>query len=144
MGYTTTFSGVVRLSRPLTFAEAKTMLEFNEDPDRITTTTKKPSRSYMQWVPTKSLDGIVWDGQEKFYDYTEWLIWLCEWLAERSITADGELTWSGEDRSDYGEIVVSANIVRSIPKPLKRPNDSAEPITLDDLARMALERAAQV
>lgn len=73
MGYTTKFKGAITLSRPLTFGEARKLLEFHDDPDII---AGQHPGSYLQWVPTESLDGIVWDGGEKFYEYTEWMQWL--------------------------------------------------------------------
>lgn len=136
MGYTTKFSGCVALSRPLTMAEAKTLLNFNEEPDEI---PQPNPGGYMQWVPSKSLDAIGWDGQEKFYDYVPWMEWVCAWLKERGIVANGELHWSGEDATDNGRIVVIENTVTSISG--SNPTKKFKPLTLRELADMALEAA---
>jgi hypothetical protein len=83
MGYTTEFTGAIGLSRKLTMAEAKELLEIDE------TGTITGIREYFQWVPSETLDQIVWDGNEKFYKYTEQLEWLCRWLGEHGIRANG-------------------------------------------------------
>lgn len=31
---------------------------------------------YCQWVPTADTTGIEWDHSEKFYDFTEWLVYI--------------------------------------------------------------------
>lgn len=136
MGYTTKFSGDLKLSRKLTMAEAKELLSFSEDPDTIP--APKPS-SYMQWVPSESLDRIVWDGQEKFYNYTEWLDWLCKLLGARGIEVDGLLKWSGESADDTGELVVVKNVVNACSR---RPGVSISyrPLTLGRLREMALDQ----
>ena len=136
MGYTTKFSGALSLSRPLTLAEAKQLLTFNEDPCLIP--EPKPN-SYMQWVPNATLDAIGWDGNEKFYDYVPWLEWLCGWLEAQGVTASGSLIWSGEDASDVGRIDVNGRSI-DVTKGVKN-GCGFSPITLDDLGRIALEMA---
>lgn len=136
MGYTTTFSGHIDLSRKLTMAEAKQILEFNDDPDCIP--APNPG-GYMQWVPSESLDAIGWDGNEKFYDYVEWLTWLCAWLKERGIETGGELLWSGEDTDDTGIIYVVGGVVTTSAS--KKHKKNFRPMTLRDLADLALEKA---
>jgi hypothetical protein len=103
MGYTTEFSGKIQLSRKLTDDEYNLLIEYNEDPDSIP--GEKPG-SYMQWSPTESKDAIEWDGNEKFYYYTEWLYWILNHLLTIGITANGQLYWSGEDAMDVGKITV--------------------------------------
>lgn len=135
MGYTTKFKGSIKLSRQLTMAEAKQLLEFNEDPENIP--APHPS-SYMQWVPGKNLDSIGWDGGEKFYDYAEWLQWLVGWLAARGIESVGILSWSGEQAGDTGTLTVFDGRVESRANGVK--TDEFKPINLRDLAEMALEQ----
>lgn len=89
MGYTTKFTGSVSLSRALTIAEARILLEANEDNDA--TKALFGRNSYLKWVPTESLDAIVWDGNEKFYDYIELMGDVCAWLKARCIPASGEI-----------------------------------------------------
>lgn len=136
MGYTTKFSGSIKLSRPLTLAEAKDLLEFNEEPGLIP--QPKPSDGYMQWVPTETLDGIVWDGNEKFYDYTPWLRWMCDWLKKRGIGACGLIKWNGEERGDIGELLVVDNDVTVVETKVAR--NSGRPLTLEGLGLLALKQ----
>lgn len=138
MGYTTKFNGSIKLSRQLTMGEAKQLLEFNEDPDKV---PAPHPNSYMQWVPGSTLDCIGWDGGEKFYEYAEWLQWIVLWLAARGISSSGILSWSGEQAGDTGTLTVIDGRVES------RPAGSApvkfKPMTLRDLAEMALEQLTQ-
>lgn len=136
MGYTTEFTGAVKLGRKLTMAEAKEILEIAESGDATTFTGID---AYFQWVPADTLEHIVWDGNEKFYKYEEQLHWLCGWLLQRGITADGELYWQGEETGDTGTIAVSRNVVTALPN--QKPNGkSPRPLTLETLGKMALDQ----
>jgi hypothetical protein len=141
MGYTTKFTGAISLSRKLTFAEARQLLELRDDPDKCA--AMSGLRNYLQWVPTESLDAIVWDGEEKFYEYVPLMKWLCgSWLTERGISANGELMWSGEDSSDVGQIIVKHNAVEVIEgrKPRVR---AGKPLTMERLGELALDQVTE-
>ena len=58
MGYTTKFTGAVKLGRKLTMAEAKELLEIAGS-DRSEKRTGIDA--YFQWVPADTLEHIVWD-----------------------------------------------------------------------------------
>jgi hypothetical protein len=137
MGYTTKFSGALTLSRALTLSEAKFILEANEEPSIIPGDHPK---SYMQWVPTASLDAIVYDGNEKFYDYDKWMTWIVGHLFQLGIEANGDIIWQGESVGDTGTLSVKDSVLTVIngdkPKAASR-----KPLTLDGLARIALDRA---
>ena len=135
MGYDTKFSGAVKLSRALTIAEASVILEANNDPDSI---QGEHPRSYMQWVPTQSLDHIVYDGNEKFYEYVDWMKWLVNYLKGIGITADGEIDWSGDQAGDTGTIVV-ANSEVTVRVHKTPARGSHKPLTLSGLQAMALD-----
>lgn len=139
MGYDTKFSGALSLSRSLTIAEAKVLLEANEDTDTI---QGDHPGSYMQWVPTQSLDGIVYDGNEKFYEYGEWMMWLLTHLATLGILASGDILWQGESVGDAGILSVKDNVLKVIKGAKVQPGKGA-PLTLDGLARMALDLATK-
>jgi hypothetical protein len=130
MGYTTSFSGSIELNRKLTMAEAKDILNITSNETGID--------AYFQWVPAETLQHIVWDGEEKFYQYVEQLRWLCEWLADRDILANGILFWQGEDTGDTGTIQVIAN--QAIAVPNQKLAKSPKPLTLRSLQEMALEQ----
>ena len=134
MGYNTKFSGALKLSRTLTLPEAAVILEANEDPDTI----KGPRpKSYMQWVPSETLDHIVYDGNEKFYNYVEWLQWLLDHLTTFGVTANGTLYWSGEDADDTGTIEVVESVV-TVNERESSARDPHKPLTLQALQAMAL------
>lgn len=138
MGYTTKFTGAVKLGRKLTMAEAKELLEIAES-DKSQESTGIDA--YFQWVPAATLEHIVWDGNEKFYSYVEQLQWLCsDWLDQRGITANGILHWQGEETGDTGTISIVGNVVTAQPD-LKSSEKAPLPLSLRELARMALEQA---
>lgn len=67
---------------------------------------------WCQWTPTEDGMGIEWDGGEKFYSYTEWLVYLIhKILAPNGYVLNGVVEYSGEETSDVGEIVVVDNRV---------------------------------
>ncbi len=67
---------------------------------------------WCQWTPSEDLTAIVWDGGEKFYYYTEWLVYLIQKiLAPNGYVLNGVVTWQGEETGDVGEIFVEDNKV---------------------------------
>ena len=67
---------------------------------------------WCQWVPSSDGTAIEWDGGEKFYDYTEWIIYLIEqFLKPWGYILNGEVEWQGQSRGDIGRIVVTDNAV---------------------------------
>lgn len=52
------------------------ILEYNDPP------STQPGL-WCQWVPTADLQGIEWDGNEKFYNYVEWLKYIVTNFLER-------------------------------------------------------------
>lgn len=56
---------------------------------------------------------LVWNGGEKFYNYTEWLEYLIrEFLSPNGIALNGAYLAIGENPSDARYIIVSENIVQ--------------------------------
>jgi hypothetical protein len=67
---------------------------------------------WCQWILTDK-EELQWDGNEKFYHYVEWLVYLIDnFFEEWGIKLNGEVSWVGEDSSDRGKIVVENNKVR--------------------------------
>jgi hypothetical protein len=67
---------------------------------------------WCQWVPTEDLEGIEWDGGEKFYEYVEWLEYIIEhFLRPWGYVLNGSVKWQGESFDDRGLIVVKKNDV---------------------------------
>ena len=86
-------------------ANEPNIIDFNEPP------TTQPSL-WNQWTPTQDGMGIEWDGGEKFYNYTEWLVYLInKILAPNGYILNGVVQWQGEENGDVGEIFVENNRV---------------------------------
>lgn len=81
------------------------IIDFNNPP------STQPSL-WNQWTPTEDGMGIEWDNGEKFYNYTEWLVYLIhKVLAPNGYVLNGVVQWSGEETGDVGEIIVENNRV---------------------------------
>ncbi len=67
---------------------------------------------WCQWTPTEDRHGIEWDGGEKFYEYTAWLVYIIEnFLKPWGLILDGEVTWQGQGPDDLGQLCVIGNLV---------------------------------
>lgn len=81
------------------------IVDFNEPP------ATQPSL-WCQWTPSNDGMAIEWDCGEKFYNYTEWLVYLInKILAPNGYVLNGVVEYSGEEVGDVGEIVVVDNRV---------------------------------
>jgi hypothetical protein len=86
-------------------ANEPNIIDHNEPP------TTQPSL-WNQWTPSDDGMGIEWDCGEKFYSYTEWLVYLIhKILAPNGYILNGVVEYSGEEMGDVGEIVVVDNRV---------------------------------
>lgn len=111
MGYTTYFEGQINLDKPLTVKQLRELEELAGDRHEG---EHFPS-VYCQWVPTEDGEAIVWDGNEKFNEYIEWMEYIIQnFLNHWKIVANGEITWSGDEQGDVGRIVVKDNVVKII------------------------------
>lgn len=62
---------------------------------------------WCKWVPTEDRAGIEWSGAEKFYDYDDWLRYICaHFLEPWGYTLSGSVTYQGEDPGDRGKVHV--------------------------------------
>lgn len=67
---------------------------------------------WLQWIICDDREHLEWDGNEKFYNYVEWLEYLIEKIFEpRDYKLNGEIEWIGEDPDDRGMIRVVDNKV---------------------------------
>jgi hypothetical protein len=113
VGYSTDFYGKFKLSRKLSDEEYKTLVDFSEvrhgnnhgqDPEY--------PGFWCQWVPAEDREHLEWDGNEKFYDYVEWLELIIDKFFELwGILLNGDVRWEGEDPDDKGVISVNDSIV---------------------------------
>lgn len=113
MGYTTDFYGEFKLDKALTVAQKKELEDFAEERHggNMDVHVGFPG-FYCQWVPTVDGDGIEWDGNEKFYEYVEWLEYIIKHFIEPwGLKLNGEVEWQGESNDDRGLIVVVDNEV---------------------------------
>lgn len=65
---------------------------------------------WLQWVPNEEGTAMQWDGNEKFYNYIEWISYLINNIFKpRGYTLNGEVDWHGEDSTDFGTIRIKNN-----------------------------------
>lgn len=108
MGYTTDFEGSFQLDEMLTVSQTQTLINFNEERHE----DYKFPGIWCQWVPSADGCGIEWDGGEKFYEYTAWLVYVIEnYIKPWGRTLNGSVEWQGEDNGDRGLLVVKDNVV---------------------------------
>lgn len=63
------------------------------------------------WKPNDSGDSIVWDGMEKFYNYTEWLNFIItNFLKPWKIDITGSVRFQGESVSDIGFVRIKDGV----------------------------------
>jgi hypothetical protein len=66
---------------------------------------------WCQWIIVDN--ELIWDGGEKFYYYVEWLQYLINhFFSKWDVLLNGEIEWQGEDRDDFGQIVVTDNVIK--------------------------------
>jgi hypothetical protein len=115
MGYTTDFTGQIKVSPPLNEAEISYINDFNRsrrmhrtqgpyyavpggnygqnDPgDVINYNRPGPEQPelWYQWVPTDDGTAIEWDGGEKFYSAEEWMRYLIDTFLKPGCTLEHE------------------------------------------------------
>ncbi len=157
MGYTTEFEGCVIVTPPLNKAEVSYLTDLattrrmrrangpyfvrgsgeygqGKDDDIEDYNSPDPIQPglWCQWQPTDDGTSIAWDGNEKFYNATEWMQYLTTLLCTQPdedtlramTTADmrfldftfdhvieGTIEAQGEDSTDRWRIVVTENVV---------------------------------
>lgn len=115
MGYTTSFEGKFTISPQLTLDDYNQLKEWVDD----AAPTDGPG-SYLQWEPTKDGRGLMWDGNEKFYHYTEWLQYLLDKLfTPKGYLLAGSVSWQGEEIGDTGTLVAENGSITAIPAGLQ-------------------------
>lgn len=123
MGYTTRFQGTFKVTPAITQAD---LLEY-ENNWALSVGDNTPN-SYNQWELTNASE-LEWDGEEKFYEYIPWLLYLVDFFFEpRGYKLNGDVVWSGEAPADVGVIravdnrvfahagVTSVPVMRDLPQ----------------------------
>jgi hypothetical protein len=68
---------------------------------------------WCQWVSNEDGTAIIWDCNEKFYNYIEWINYLIKNLIEpRGYSLTGDVEWQGDEPDDFGIISIKDNTVR--------------------------------
>jgi len=107
MGYNTDFDGAFTVTPALKVRHRLQLAKFAEE-------SWGRHGSSCQWVPTDDGTALQWDGNEKFYDYVEWIDRLISrFLRPWGYEVNGEVRWRGEDFDDMGTIVVTKNKVET-------------------------------
>ncbi len=111
MGYTTDFDGYIDLGAKLTNEQCEVLHSLCEDDHR---NSRGLPGIWCQWELQTVGDTMTleWDGNEKFYNYIEWMEYILEtYIIPWGYTANGVITWVGGDMSmsDLGRIVVMNN-----------------------------------
>lgn len=112
MGYTTDFDGHFEFNRKLTKKELKAMETLYET--RHEDGYKEKPSIWLQWIVEEYHDThyLVWDGNEKFYNYIEWLEYLIKYFFKpNNLSITGRVRWRGEEFDDMGTINVEDNDV---------------------------------
>jgi hypothetical protein len=66
---------------------------------------------YCQWIINDNGE-LEWYGNEKFYNYEEWLVYLIDnFFKPLGYVLNGDIEWQGDDYSDLGTIHVVDNKV---------------------------------
>ena len=66
---------------------------------------------WCQWIINEDNE-LVWDGNEKFYNYVEWLqYYITHFFEPWGVKLNGQITWNGEDYADLGKIIVTDNVI---------------------------------
>ena len=114
MGYTTDFDGQFEFNRKLTKKELQAMETLYET--RHEDGYKEKPSIWLQWIVVDGFDNdnhwLVWDGNEKFYNYIEWLEYLIKYFFKpNNLSITGRVRWRGEEFDDMGTINVEDNEV---------------------------------
>lgn len=79
------------------------------------------------WCPTSDLQGIEWDGGEKFYYYVEWLEYLIvNFIKPWGLIMSGQVKWQGESRDDHGSIRIDNNSIEIYASKLNMVDSSSD------------------
>jgi hypothetical protein len=127
------FAGHIKLSRPLNLKEAKILLDCIDNPALI---EEEHPDGRLPWIPTETLDAIVYDGNDTSYNYADWLEWVLSLLQTCNITANGEIIIKIHDQFGWHEnrLVIKNNELTI------DPPRNTNPLTYKRLALLVLEK----
>lgn len=89
-------------------AKSADIVDFNTPPEGV-------PGLWCDWAPDDLGLAIEWNGQEKFYDYQEWLQYIIDnFLGPWGYKLNGNVKWQGEDPADKGTISVVNNKIKML------------------------------
>jgi len=130
MGYSTDFTGSFSLTPTLTAERVAEINKFSEK-DHRNDSDSVPGY-YCQWVASEDGTELEWDGNEKFYNYIEWLQYMIDrFFKPWGVVVSGSVDWDGEASGDTGTILVKDNeISTTSPEDIKSAAESARDVLL--------------
>ena len=121
MGYTTEFEGYFDIKPDVTEEHERLIHQFidvfndnvwRRKSERTKELDKDAPQSRCSWYIEKNTNCLTWNGEEKFYEYVEWLEFLIKkFFTPLNYVLSGDVEWIGEDRSDFGTISIKNNTV---------------------------------
>lgn len=130
MGYTTIFEGDFELNKPLEDEAYNLILERMQYPDRL------------QWIPNEDGQGLVWDGEEKFYRSVEQIWFVIEIILKpRGYIVNGIVNAQGEHEDDKWHIQVENNKVE---RRMGFNNLVSTPMSYDDWAEVYYRTSSEI
>jgi hypothetical protein len=109
MGYNTDFFGEFEIRPPLDLKH-KNMLDDITSRENVYDNKQKCYKdgapgSHCDWAVSREGNYLTWNGSEKFYDYVEWLNYLCKKVINPAGSfLVGSVSFQGEERDDTGVI----------------------------------------
>lgn len=83
--------------------------------ESVVDSNKPPSTQpslWCQWLLADDNQTIVWNMEEKFYEYTKWIEYLIEKiLAPNGYLVNGSVAFRGDEFDDFGVIIIEDNHV---------------------------------
>jgi hypothetical protein len=108
MGYNTKFTGKFQFNKPLESKHKELFLQIYNERHNDNCLPSK----HCQWMVDKSGTKLIYDGNEKFYGYIEW-IGIIKLLAELlGYELTGKAFWRGESKNDVGTIKIKNRKVK--------------------------------
>lgn len=114
MGYTTTFQGKISITPELTAPQIRFIKSLHDNlRDIAPADAKLYGLDYQQWELNENLDGLEWDGGEKFYKADKCMEYLVAKTLEKfpELKFNGIITAQGEEFDDRWKLTVKNNKV---------------------------------
>jgi hypothetical protein len=99
--------------------------------------TRRQPGLWCDWEITEDGKALTWNGNEKFYDYEEWLRYLIDnFFTPLGYVLNGDVRWQGEDYDDFGTIsVVDNEVYMEEGIRISSMNDMSDDILIEELEK---------